>query len=102
MYSHPYGKSLCHAWGASPIYLLGKYYLGVQPTKPGYAEWECKPCLGDLKWMRGDVPTPGGNIHIEMTRKQVIIEATGCGTGILIIGDKRVTIEPNIKKTIKY
>ena len=102
MYGHPYGKSLCHAWGASPIYLLGKYYLGVRPTKPGYAEWECKPCLGDLKWMRGDVPTPTGNIHIEMTRKQVIIEATGCGTGTLIIGKKRVTIEPGIKKTIKY
>ena len=29
MYGRPYGKSLCHAWGASPIYLLGKYYLGV-------------------------------------------------------------------------
>ena len=102
MYGHPYGKSLCHAWGASPIYLLGKYYLGVRPTKPGYAEWECKPCLGDLKWMRGDVPTPGGNIHIEMNRKQVTIESTGCGTGTLIIGKKRVRIEPGIKKTIKY
>ena len=33
MYGRPYGKSLCHAWGASPIYLLGKYYLGVKPTK---------------------------------------------------------------------
>jgi hypothetical protein len=28
MYGRPFGKSLCHAWGASPIYLLGKYYLG--------------------------------------------------------------------------
>ena len=24
MYGRPYGKSLCHAWGASPVYLLGK------------------------------------------------------------------------------
>jgi hypothetical protein len=102
MYGHPYGKSLCHAWGASPIYLLGKYYLGVQPTKPGYTEWECRPSLGDLKWMKGDVPTPHGNIHIEMNRKQVTIEATDCGTGTLIIGKKRVTIEPGVKKTIRY
>ena len=29
-------KSLCHAWGASPIYLLGHYFIGLYPTKPGY------------------------------------------------------------------
>ena len=94
MYGKRYGKSLCHAWGASPIYLLGKYYLGVRPTKPGYDEWECCPCLGDLKWMKGDVPTPRGNIHIEMTRKQIIIEPKGCGSGMLIIGDRRIKVEP--------
>ena len=34
MYGRKFGKSLCHAWGASSIYLLGKYYLGVSPTSP--------------------------------------------------------------------
>ena len=29
MYDRPYGKSLCHAWGASPLYLLGKYFVGL-------------------------------------------------------------------------
>ena len=102
MYGHPYGKSLCHAWGASPIYLIGKHYLGVQPTKPGYEAWECRPCLGDLKWMKGDVPTPYGNIHIEMTRKQVIVEASGCGAGTLIVGKRRVTVEPGSRVAVKY
>jgi hypothetical protein len=101
MYGNRYGKSLCHAWGASPIYLLGKYYLGIQPTKPGYAEWECRPCMGDLKWMKGDVPTPHGNIHVEMTKKQVTIKATGCGAGVLIIGKKRVKVEPDKILTVK-
>ena len=69
MYGRPYGKSLCHAWGASPVYLLGKYYLGVQPTKPGYEEFEVRPVLGDLEWMEGDVPTPQGMIHVYMDRQ---------------------------------
>ena len=82
MYGNRYGKSLCHAWGASPVYLLGKYYLGIRPVQPGYAEWEARPCLGDLKWMKGNVPTPHGTIHIEMTPKQIMVEAGagGCGT----------------------
>ena len=89
MYGHRYGKSLCHAWGASPIYLLGKYFLGVRPLKPGYGEWEAAPCLGGLKWMRGDVPTPNGNIHIEMTPRQIVVKAEGCGKGTLVFTSRK-------------
>ena len=80
MYGRPYGKSLCHAWGASPVYLLGKYYLGVQPTKPGYEEFEVRPVLGDLEWMEGDVPTPQGMIHVYMDRQQVKVSCTAIST----------------------
>lgn len=101
MYGHPFAKSLCHAWGASPIYLIGRYYLGVRPTKPGYAEWEAEPCLGDLKWMKGNVPTPHGNIYIEMQRNRITIEATGCGNGTLIVGNKHIPVESGKRQVIK-
>ena len=101
MYGRPYGKSLCHAWGASPVYLLGKYYLGVCPTKPGYEEFVVEPHLGDLDWMQGDVPTPHGMIHVEMDRHQVTVLATE-GQGKLIIGDKTVIIETNKEVTFNY
>ena len=94
MYGRPYGKSLCHAWGASPVYLLGKYYLGVKPTKPGYEEYEVRPALGDLEWMKGDVPTPHGMIHVEMDRRQIKIRATE-GRGTLYYKDRQVDIRPN-------
>ena len=94
MYGRPYGKSLCHAWGASPIYLIGKYFLGVRPTKPGYEEYEVRPALGGLEWMKGDVPTPFGLIHIEMDSKQIKIRATG-GRGTLYYQDRQVSIEAN-------
>jgi len=32
MYGDRFGKSLCHAWAASPIYLLAKYFVGLQIT----------------------------------------------------------------------
>lgn len=82
MYGRPYGKSLCHAWGASPIYLLGKYYLGVKPVKPGYEEFEIRPELGGLEFMEGKVPTPHGEVTVYMDAKRIRVKATE-GSGYL-------------------
>jgi hypothetical protein len=82
MYGRPFGKSLCHAWGASPIYLLGKYYLGVKPTSPGYQTYSVEPCLGDLQWMEGDVPTPNGKVHVACNQKEIRVKSDE-GTGTL-------------------
>jgi len=84
MYGRPYGKSLCHAWGSSPIYLLGKYFLGVRPLSPGYATYIAQPVLGGLKWMEGSVPTPKGDIKIYCSETEVRISGTA-GSGILRI-----------------
>ncbi len=100
MYGRPFGKSLCHAWGASPVYLLGKYYLGVRPVKPGYEEYEVRPALGDLEWMEGDVPTPNGMIHVRMNRQEVSVLATA-GHGTLIMGDQRIAITPQQEVIVK-
>jgi hypothetical protein len=81
MYGREFGKSLCHAWGASPIYLLGKYYLGIKPTSPGYATYAIDPALGGLEWMQGKVPTPNGAIAVNCsTQLMNITTAAGIGT----------------------
>lgn len=82
MYGRPYGKSLCHAWGASPIYLLGKYYLGVKPTSPGYATYLIEPKLGGLEWMEGQVPTPNGIICVYCSKNEIKVKSAE-GEGIL-------------------
>nr|WP_276902472.1 amylo-alpha-1,6-glucosidase [Pedobacter kyonggii] len=80
MYGRPFGKSLCHAWGASPIYLLGKYYLGVQPTTPGYETYTIEPNLGGLVWMEGKVPTANGDISVYFSKKEIKVSSpTGIG-----------------------
>lgn len=103
MYGRPYGKSLCHAWGASPIYLLGKYYLGVQPTKPGYEEYTVRPCLGGLDWIEGNVPTPFGTVYVKMDKNTVTVKSDG-GKGTLIAGigenEKHIEIKPGKEITI--
>ena len=101
MYGRPYGKSLCHAWGASPVYLLGKYYLGVRPTRPGYEEFEIRPSLGDLDWLEGDVPTPNGMIHVEMNRHEVKVLATE-GSGTLFVGNQQIPVKSGIPVSISY
>lgn len=77
MYGRPFGKSLCHAWGASPIYLLGKYYLGVKPTSAGYSTYVIEPNLGGLKWIEGVVPTPGEPINVYCSPTQIKITVGG-------------------------
>ena len=100
MYGRRYGKSLCHAWGASPIYSLGKYFLGVRPTAPGYSHYEVKPVLYGLKWMEGDVPTPFGKIHVKATPKEVSVISDG-GQGVLKVWGQQTEIPPNKKVTLR-
>ena len=119
MYGHPFGRSLCHAWGASPIYLLGKYYLGVRPLSPGYQTFLVEPNLGGLQWMEGTVPTAHGDIHVFCNTEQMKVK-TDTGTGTLRFkssiepvsegnpiqskGNRQyeMTIEANKEYTVKY
>lgn len=93
MYGRPYGKSLCHAWGASPLYLIGRYFLGVEPVKPGYEEYVVRPVTGGLDWMEGEVPTPFGKIHVRMDQQKVTVRSDG-GRGMLLVGDHCIDIPP--------
>ena len=92
MYGRPFGKSLCHAWGASPIYLLGRYYLGVQPAQPGYETYTIEPNLGGLAWMEGKVPTQNGDIEVYCSKKEIEVKSA-VGTGILKFKSKS---KPNV------
>lgn len=68
MYGDKFGKSLCHAWGASPIYLLGRWFLGVKPTSPGYRTFEVRPQAAGLDWFEGTAPIGPwwGEVHIRV------------------------------------
>lgn len=96
MYGRPYGKSLCHAWGASPLYLIGKHFIGIRPTQPGYREWECRPHLAGLKSISGAVPTPYGPIRLAIDSEHVEIQSP-IGGGHLYLDGRSIDIDTTDK-----
>jgi alpha-L-rhamnosidase len=62
-------RSYCHAWSAGPAYFLSTYQLGVIPAGPGLRKVTVAPEPADLRWARGKVPTPYGEIEVSWTKK---------------------------------
>lgn len=73
MYGHKYEKSLCHAWGAAPIYLLGKYFLGVAPLTDGFESFSVRPHLGGFKFINGTVPIMGGSVKVYLSESRLSV-----------------------------
>jgi hypothetical protein len=66
-----YYISLCHGWSSGPTSWLSANILGVQPQSGGFAKTTIIPHLGGLKWASGRVPTPCGNIVLQVARTGV-------------------------------
>lgn len=77
MYGRPYGRSLCHAWGASPIYLLGRFFVGVEPAQPGYGRFRLSPHLGGLDFFEAEMPTAGGSVALRMDGDSLRVQSRG-------------------------
>jgi len=98
MYGVKFGKSLCHAWGAGPVYILGKYFLGVAPTSAGYATYRIAPNLGGLTHMKGTVPTGSGRVTVEMDRQTIRVESTfGAGVLVFVSAERPVCGEGEVR-----
>jgi alpha-L-rhamnosidase len=100
MYGGKYEKSLCHAWGATPIYLFGRYYLGVYPTSPGYETFTVEPNLGGFSELRGTVPINDATVTVELNPKQLSVMASKAG-GTLIWENKSYSLVPNVAFVIE-
>ena len=68
--------SLCHGWASGPTPHLSAYILGVEPTQPGFRHFKVSPNLGDLKWAKGSVPTPYGEVEVAWKRTTSKLDLT--------------------------
>lgn len=57
-------RSWCHAWSAGPTYFLSAYQLGVRPLAAGCREVLVAPEPAGLRWAKGRVPTPRGEVEV--------------------------------------
>lgn len=100
MYGGKFQKSLCHGWGASPIYLLGKYFLGVSETSAGYETFTVKPALGEFGYIKGAVPVRDGEVEVYLDKKMLKVTSTVNG-GTLVWKNKEYALVPGETITIE-
>jgi len=98
MYGNKYGRSLCHAWGASPLWLFGRYFFGLQPAEEGYGKYRLMPCaLKELGDFEAVLPLKTGDIKITWKKGRFSIFCAGTD-GELEYGGKKYNI-PRGKRT---
>lgn len=61
-------RSDCHAWSASPNYDFLATVAGIRPASPGFKTIRMEPALGDLKFIKGQMPHPAGTIVFDLKR----------------------------------
>jgi alpha-L-rhamnosidase len=58
------GGDLSHGWCSTPLVQLSARVLGVTPSSPGFKTIAIRPTLCELRWAKGAVPTPHGDVAV--------------------------------------
>ena len=82
MYGDRFGKSLCHAWAASPIYFLAKYFMGLNITEAGGKSFEVSPHTEFFDSFDCTLPVGNGEVRLIWDGKELSVKTTVSG-GIL-------------------
>lgn len=99
MYSKRYGRSLCHAWGGGPLYLLGRFCAGVYPTGAGYSTFKVEPLKGIFNNFEASVPVNNGTVTVKYEEKTITVTSDVDG-GELVLGNDSYKVHKNIPLSI--
>ena len=98
MYGRKYGKSLCHAWGATPLWIFGRYVLGVE-TDGVRKQVSIKPWKEFSPDFTAEVPALGQLIRIEKKAQTWTILSPV--NGFIYDGDKKYALVAGKAVTVK-
>ncbi len=98
MYGRPFGRSLCHIWGAGPLFVIPRFYFGIRDDNFG----ESFVVQPNLKLARGTltVPLKKGRLTVECKENEVSVFAD-ITDGQLIIGEAVYVVRHGEKTTIR-
>lgn len=68
MYGDHFGKSLCHAWSASPIYLIARYAVGFRVTDPVHGAYEVTPHAAGIEEIACTLPAGEQDVTLRLCR----------------------------------
>ncbi len=92
MYGDKFGKSLCHAWSASPIYLISRYFVGLEFLDAGGKSYKLEPKLEYFSELDCILPVGQGNVHIKWDGRELNVSTSQPG-GILYYQGKKTKLE---------
>ena len=98
MYGEPFDKSLCHAWGAGPLYFIGRHLAGIRPETPGCRTYTVTP-ITDAIDFDVTVPAGDGTIRVRTAGGRVTVCATIAG-GVLSVGGRSYPIAAGTELTV--
>lgn len=98
MYGEPFDKSLCHAWGAGPLYFIGKYLVNLIPTDVAFKSFELEPRL-DFGNYKTTLPIMNGCVSVEVN-DGILTVVTDSDGGVLKAKGKTVELKKNEKVII--
>ena len=75
--------SLSHGWSCGPAPFMSERVLGIKFLTPGGKVISVKPDLGDLEYVKGSIPIPGGKITVEADRSGKFKVDAPTGTEII-------------------
>ena len=97
---------LSHGWCSTPLVQMSAHILGVTPASPGFKTISIRPELCDLKWAKGIVPTPHGDVAVswalganKYTLDITVPEGTEAEVTLPVIRFEQPVIVLNGKKT---
>ena len=76
-----------HAWGAAPANIIPRYLVGVRPLEAGFEMLSIHPQIGDLEFVRAQVPTIRGPVRVNIEQDdaeyQLQVEIPGNTTAVV-------------------